>query len=177
MAVVSTVFLFGGAAQAQTYPPGTGVPRCSPGDANAGIVDPGQSIQFILCGNFDPGSTVNITANGISAGTKPPANDAVTVEVEVLSRTAAAVDDPTVFGITCGTTSTITVTGPSASGGICVSHGTFLVLCTSNAAITPGSSGLVFTGAHVVTALVVAMALIVLGALLVISQRRRREGV
>jgi len=80
MAVVSTVFLFGGAAQAQTYPPGTGVPRCSPGDANAGIVDPGQSIQFILCGNFDPGSTVNITANGISAGTKPPANDAVTVE-------------------------------------------------------------------------------------------------
>lgn len=178
MTLMSTAFLFGGVAQAQSYPPGTSVPACTVGDANAGTVAVGQSIKFILCGNFAAGATITLTVNGtaVTGITKTPANGAVTVDIKVDSTTLIEIDDPVQVAITCGTTNTVTASGPTAGGGTAVSHGTFAVLCAATTATTT-AGGLAFTGGNVVAALAVAVVLIVLGALMVIFQRRRRQTV
>lgn len=172
LAVFSTVFLGAGAAVAQTgYPPGTSVPACTVGNVNAGNVSVGQTITFTLCGNFAPGASITVTVNGAVVLTKTPTNGAVVVVVTVVSQTLLTVDDPVNVAAVCGT-NTATATGAAATGGTANSTGTFNLLCTST---TTTKGGLAFTGANVMRFVLAALALIVIGALLVLFQRRRRQ--
>jgi hypothetical protein len=171
VAMFSAVFLLGGAAQAQSYPPGTSVPSCTVGNVNAGSISVGQTVTFTLCGNFAPGAAVTVTVNGVSVFTKAPTNGAVTVVITVKSSTVLAVDDPVNVAAVCGV-NTAVATGATVGGGSASSSGTFNLVCTSS---TTTSSGLAFTGTNVIEALLVAFALIVIGALLVVFQRRRRQ--
>ncbi len=172
--MVSSVFLLGGAAQAQTgYPPGTTtLPICEVGNVDAGIVAVGQTVTFTLCGGFAPGASVNVTVNGVAALTKTANNGGfVVVVVTVTSQTVLAVGDPVNVAAVCGT-NTVVATGPQAGGGTGSSTGIFRLVCTST---TTTEEGLAFTGANVLRALLIALALIVVGALLVFFQRRRRQ--
>jgi hypothetical protein len=167
VAVLSAVFLTG-AAQAQTTPtvPGYGspVPPCAVGPINAGTLSVGQTAVFLLCGPFT--GTVTVKVNGTTTFTnKQPSSGQVRVTVTRTSATSAAVDDPFNVATVCGSN---TVTGSDAAA---TATGTFTILCAAPAS----SGGLAFTGANVVLGLIVAMVLIVLGALLVMFQRRRRQ--
>lgn len=170
VAVMSVVLLTGGVAGAQTgYPPGTTtVPACVAGNVNAGNVAVGQTITFTLCGNFTAGTTDTITVNGAVVLTKTPTNGADVVVVTITSQTVAAVGDPVNAAIVCGT-NTVTATGPGTPG---TSSGTFNLECATP---TTTSSGLAFTGANVLMGLLIALVLIVVGALIVIFQRRRHQ--
>jgi hypothetical protein len=178
----STVLLTGGSAsalsspvptQATCYPLSTcpTVPPCVVGNVNAGTVTVGKTITFTLCGDFAPGSSVTITANGVVVFTKTPSAGAVTVVVTVTSQTVMAVGDPVNVAATCGT-NTIVATGPSAAGGTGMSTGTFTLLCTSTGTTT---GPLALTGTNVMIALLIALALIGFGVLLVVLQRKRRQ--
>jgi hypothetical protein len=173
VAVFSTVFLLGAVAQAQSYPPGTSVPSCTPGDVNAGNVSVGQTVTFTLCGDFAPGAAVTVTVNGVAALTKTPTNGAVVVVITVTSQTVLAVSDPVNVAAICGSNSAV-ATGAKMGGGTGSSTGTFNLVCTTT---TTTSKPLAFTGANILMAVLIAFALIVLGALLVAFQRRRRQSV
>lgn len=172
MAIMSTVVLgaLGGVAQAQTgYPPGTTtLPACVAGNVNAGNVSVGQTITFTLCGNYTAGGTDTITVNGAVVLTKTPTNGAVIVVVTVVSQTVATVSDPVNVAIVCGT-NTVTATGPGTPG---TSTGTFNLECSPT---TTTSTGLAFTGANIMKALLIALVLIVAGVALFILGRRRRH--
>ncbi len=131
----------------------------------------GQTITFTLCGNFAPGAAVTITVNGTIVFTKAPTNGAVVVVITIVSQSVAQVGDPVNVAIACGANA-VTATGAAAGGGTGTSTGNFNLVCTST---TTTSSGLALTGANVLLALGIAMVLIVLGALLVVFQRRRRQ--
>jgi hypothetical protein len=146
-------------------------PPCTVGNVNAGNVSVGQTVTFTLCGDFAPGASVTVTVNGVLAITKTPTNGAVVVVVTVVSQTLLAVDDPVNVAAVCGI-NTVTATGATATGGTGNSTGTFNLLCTST---TTTKGGLAFTGANVMRFVLAALALIVIGALLVFFQRRRRQ--
>ncbi len=129
-------------------------------------------MTFTLCGNFAPGATVTVTVDGVAALTKTPTNGAVVVVVTVISQTVLAVGDPVNVAGTCGINSVV-ATGTAATGGTGSSTGTFNLICTSTT--TTKSGGLALTGTNVLMALLIALALIVIGALLVVFQRRRRQ--
>jgi hypothetical protein len=180
--ICSTVLLFGGSAGAQSsavpmqtcgYPIGTcpTTPPCTPGNASAGNVVVGQTITFTLCGDFAPGASVAVTANGTFVFSKPPTNGAVVAVVTVVSQTLLHVDDPANAPAICGTNAVV-ATGAKIGGGTATSTGTFNLVCTSS---TTTKGGLAFTGANVMLALLIALALIVVGTTLVIFQRRRRQ--
>jgi len=116
--------------------------------------------------------TCRITVNGVVTVTKTPTNGAVVVVVTVVSQTVLTIgNDPANVAATCGT-NTVVATGMASPGGAGTSTGTFNLVCTTT---TTTKGGLALTGANVLRALLVALALIVIGALLVIFQRRRRQ--
>jgi hypothetical protein len=167
LAIFSTVSLFGGVAQAQTYPPGTSVPPpCVPGNASAGNVAVGQSVTFTLCGDFTGTTTVSV--NGAVVLTKTATNGAVVVVVTVVSQSVLSVGDPVNVAAVCGTNG-IVATGSGTPGR---STGTFDLVCTPT---TTAKSGLAFTGANILRSVLIALALIIVGALMIIFQRRRRQ--
>ncbi|MDQ6613214.1 MAG: hypothetical protein M3083_00215 [Actinomycetota bacterium] len=176
MMVVSTVFLAGGSALAQTdtgYPPGTTTSTtagpCTPGDTNLGTLSVGTTRTFTLCGGFT-GGTVTIKVDGtVVPVTKSPSNGFVTIEIRVVSRTVIQIDDPVNAAVICGN-NTVTATGAGNPG---TATATFTLACPTETSEAPG--GLAFTGANVLLALLIALVLIVLGAVLVVLQRRRRQ--
>jgi len=161
----------GGMAYGQTtptYSPGTSVPACTSGAADAGSVAPGQTATFNLCGVFKPGSNVILTVDGQAAGTKVASSAGVVpVVITVTSATTASVNDPVIVNVNCGA-NTVVATGTGPSGG--TQTGTFAVPCAATTA-----SGVAFTGANVMKGLLVALLLIAVGAALVLAQRRRRR--
>jgi hypothetical protein len=169
VAILSTVMLLtGGAAQAQTgYPPGTSVPPpCVAGNVNAGNVSVLQTITFTLCGDFT--GTVTVSVNGAVVLTKTATGGAVVVVVTISTQTVAEIEDPVKAAIVCGN-NVVSATGPGTPGQ---STGNFNLLCTTT---TTTKSGLAFTGANILRTLLIALGLIVLGALLIIFQRRRHQ--
>jgi hypothetical protein len=168
MVVFSTVFFMAGAAQAQTgYPPGTSVPPpCVAGNVNAGTVAVGQTITFTLCGDFT--GTVSVSVNGAVVLTKTATGGAVVIVVTIISPTVAQVEDPVNAAIVCGN-NVVSATGPGTPGE---STGNFNLACTTT---TTTKSGLAFTGTNILRSVLIALALIVLGALLVVFQRRRHQ--
>jgi hypothetical protein len=172
VALIGSVFLSGGVAHAQPYPPGTTVPECVAGDINAGTLAIGQTAVFVLCGPFADGATVNVTVNGTFVFTKVAASGKVQVTVTRISATTVAVGDPVNVATVCGT-NTVVATGPSQSGSTVSADGFFNIQCAPTT--TTSTGGLAFTGANVLLAVAVALVLIVLGVLLVSFQRRRRQ--
>lgn len=166
-AIASSGLLFGAAAQAQTsgYPPGTGGSGCTAGNVNLGNVGVGQTVTFTLCGGFTAG--VSVTVNGATVLSKPSTNGAVAVVITVVSQTVLQVGDPVDVAAACGT-NTVVATGPGTPG---TSTGTFNLQCRGG---TP-SSGLAFTGTNIRFGLLSALALIAVGTMLVVVQRRRRQ--
>jgi hypothetical protein len=174
LAALSSIFLFGATAQAQTngYPPGTSVPTCVAGNVNAGNLVVGQTVTFTLCGNFAAGASITVNVNGVShVFTKTAVNGAVVVVVTVVSSTVLAVGDPVNVAATCGT-NTVVATGAAASGETTSVTGTFNLVCTST---TTTGNGLALTGTNAVIGILTAVGLIIVGALLVVFQRRRRQ--
>ncbi len=159
-----------GAASAQTtptYTPGTSTgPLCTGGPVNAGNVSIGQTVTFMLCGPFQPGATAAINVNGTAAGSKTVAsNGTVTIVITINSATSGTVNDPVTVPVTCGSN-----TATATSGGVSQT-GTFNLICGS----TTKTSGLAFTGANVMKAVLAALLLIAIGGALVLAQRRRRS--
>lgn len=170
--LMCAVSSLGATAVAQSYPPGSSVPSCTPGNDNVGTVQVGQTVTFVLCGGFTAGATVTITVNNITTTvTKTPVNGAVTVVITVASTTTLSVDDPVNVPAICGT-NTVVASGPGNPG---TSTGTFNLNCGTTTTTSGGA--LALTGADVVGIIVVALALIGLGTLLVAMQRRRRHAV
>jgi hypothetical protein len=172
VAVMATVSLIGGVAQAQTgsgYPPGTSttLAECTAGNANAGNVAVGQTITFTLCGDFTAGQLVTIKVNGAVALTKLP-NGAVVVVITVVSQTVLQVSDPVNVAAVCGTNN-VNATGGGTPGA---ASGTFNLAC---AAASTASGGLAFTGANIALGVIIALALISVGVLLRILSNRRHS--
>lgn len=175
--VFSTMFFMGGTALAQTgYPPGTTIPPgCTSGAVNAGAVTVGQTITFTLCGPFAPGAMVTLTLDGQAVGSKQAAaNGTVVMVVTITKQNEASINDPVLAAIVCGT-NTATATGTNAAGATVTASGTFNLNCTAAPTTTTTNGGLALTGANILKALLVAVALIGLGVLLVTAQRRRRR--
>ena len=108
---------------------------------------------------FDVGASVSVAVNGQSVGTKvADAGGGVSTQITTGQ---------------CGR-NTATATGPStaAQANVAVT-GVFTVVCPAAAAAV-SKSGLAFTGANVAIIAAVALALVVVGALLVRAFRRRR---
>jgi hypothetical protein len=109
-----------------------------------------------------------VTVNGAVVLTKTATGGAVVVVVTIISQTVAQIEDPVNAAIVCGN-NVISATGPGAPGE---STGNFNLACTTT---TTTKSGLAFTGANILRTVLIALGLIVLGALLIIFQRRRHQ--
>jgi len=178
MAVLSgAAMLIAPAASAQTgYPP----PPCRPLDGTqyAGAFQIGETFTEALTPVclFTPGADITVTVNGQSV-TPPPkaaeANGSVNVTVFVESATSLLIDDPVRVSSRCGR-NVIVATGPSQVARANVTQtATFDVLCPG--AVPRAVQGRVaFTGANVTIMAAVALALVGIGALLVVANRRRK---
>jgi hypothetical protein len=175
-AVVGVVLAVPGVALAQTtttaggYPP---PPNCAnnPTAQNLGTIAVGGTVSGDLtpvC-PFVAGSTVNMTVNGASGGTKTASSrGSVHVTLQVNSRTSGSLNDPVTVPVQCGN-NLITASGTSATGPTSVS-GAFTLSCA--AAAVPSS--VAFTGANILRWSLGALALMGIGALFVLGSRRRR---
>ncbi|MBA3267803.1 MAG: hypothetical protein H0T70_06035 [Acidimicrobiia bacterium] len=178
MAVLSgAAMLIAPAASAQTgYPP----PPCTPLDGTqyAGAFQIGETFTEALTPVclFTPGADITVTVNGQSV-TPPPkaaeANGSVNVTVFVESATSLLIDDPVRVSSRCGG-NVIVATGPSQVARANVTQtATFDVLCPG--AVPRAVQGRVaFTGANVTIMAAVALALVGIGAVLVVANRRRK---
>jgi len=162
-------------ASAQTgYPPG----RCNPADT---LIDVGThkigetfTAHLVPVCLWDPGSTIAVTVNGQSVGTKvADAGGGVDVKITVVSATELSVNDPTRVTGQCGENNTSGL-GPSAAAPTNVrATAIFRVVCP--AALTSATrSGVAFTGANIAKWGALALGLLAIGSLLVIGARRRR---
>lgn len=178
MALLSgAAMLIAPAASAQTgYPP----PPCRPLDGTQydGAHQIGETFTAVLAPVclFTPGANITVTVNGQSV-TPPPkaaeANGTLNVTVFVESATSLLIDDPVRVSSQCGR-NTIVATGPSQVARANVTQtSTFDVLCPG--AVPRAVQGRVaFTGANVTIMAAVALALVGIGAVLVVANRRRK---
>ncbi len=176
--VGSAALLLAPPAMAQTpgYPP-----TCNVADIpqDAGTFNVGDTFQVALSPScvFTPGSTVAVTVNGTSVGTKTADGSGfIHVTVRVVSATQLEIDDPISVVARCGTNSVV-ATGPSQAAGRTVTQtGTFRINCGTaggGGAATPVKGSVAFTGANIAKWAAVALALIGVGAVLVVADRRR----
>jgi len=187
MAVLSgAAMLIAPAASAQTgYPP----PPCRPLDGTqyAGAFQIGETFTEALTPVclFTPGADITVTVNGQSV-TPPPkaaeANGSVNVTVFVESATSLLIDDPVRVSSRCGG-NVIVATGPSQVARANVTQtATFDVVCPGAPGATPPGATppravrgrVAFTGANVALLAGVALALVGIGAVLVVANRRRK---
>lgn len=164
-------------APAQTNGSGSTIGPCRPlentidlGSFNVGQTFTARLIPVCL---FDLGASVSVAVNGQSVGTKVgDAGGGVSPKITIVSPTQLSIDDPVVVTGQCGR-NTATATGPSkaAQANVAVT-GIFTVVCPAAAAVAKG--GIAFTGANVAKMAAMALALVIVGALLVRAFRRRR---
>lgn len=181
VALLGGLLALAGSASAQTgYPAGPCTATVS--SAALGSFTPGNVLTITLapvCA-FTPGTPVTVTVNGQNVGTKTStANGVVTVEITIVNATTLSVDDPVIVPAVCGT-NTVVARGTSAvANNATVTHTvTFGVICPTPVAQTTATPARVaFTGANVLRASAVALALLLSGALLVVATRRRRSSV
>jgi hypothetical protein len=165
------------AAGAQTgYPPG--VCNVTIGSQDAGTHAVGEAFSIVLAPVciWDPGSVVGIVVNGQSVGTKAAsANGTVTVNVVVASPTVLTINDPVNVAGHCGTNTVVGSGHSSAAGGATVTQtASFRVVCpTPPARAVQGR--VAFTGANIARWGAIALALLAVGSLLVVADRRRAK--
>jgi len=145
---------------------------CASGTVDAGAHAIGSTFSFVLGCPFEPGSTVTITVNGTTVGTKTAdASGAVTVNVTVVSQTQLSINDPVSAPGQCGP-NTVVATG-AANGATGTNTAGFTVLCPAGVVTPSPRSGVAFTGANVLRWGAIAMVLVAVGAFLIIADRRR----
>jgi len=188
VSIVALVALVGGlaflaapSAMAQTpgYPP-----TCNPVD---GVQDEGThqigstfKAKLLPICLFNPGSNIAVSVNGQAVGTKVAAAEgSITVTVRVVSATELSIEDPVSVVGQCGQNK-IVGTGPSATAGRNVTQTAFFtVVCPGvnppGGVVTPVRGTVAFTGANIAKWAAVALALIAIGAVLVIFNRRRNS--
>jgi hypothetical protein len=122
---------------------------------------------------FDSGAVVTVFVNGQSVGTKTAdASGSVTVSITVKSATQLSIDDPVLVNGQCGANSISAAGASSAAQSNVTVSGSFNVLCAATATTT--KSGLAFTGGDFLGLVAFAFALVIVGAVVVQSVRRRR---
>jgi hypothetical protein len=182
MLVPASLLLSAGAAAAQANNGGgSSIGPCTPtsNTTNLGSFNVGASFKAHLVPIclFDVGAAVAVTVNGQSVGTKTAdAGGGVTASITITSATQLSVDDPVVVPAQCGDNN-VTARGPSAAAEAPVTvTGVFNVVC---AGAPPGSvvskGGLPFTGADIARLAAVALALVIVGFVIVRVMRRRRD--
>ena len=180
--VGAMMLLVAPAASAQTgYPPG----QCTAvtGSQNVGSVTIGQRfvLQVAPTCLFTPGAPVTVTVNGVDIpGKTAEANGVVLVDVTVVSATQLSIDDPVLTPAICGI-NTVTARGPSSSaqGGVSTQTANFTLNCPASGPGTPGpatpvAGRLSLTGANTLRYTAIALALMVSGALALVTTRQRR---
>jgi len=174
----SAALLLAPPAMAQTagYPP-----TCNPADIpqDAGSHNVGDTFQVRLeppC-VFTPGREVAVSVNGTKVGKKTAdASGFVTVTVRAVSATEFSIEDPVSVVARCGNNSAVG-NGPSAAAGTNVTQtANFRLVCPGvpgGGPVTPVKGSVAFTGANIAKWAAVALALIGVGAVLVVADRRR----
>jgi len=162
-----------GPSLAQTTTTGYVPAGCS-GTTNLGSAAPGGTVSGTLGPNCPFTGTVTMSVNGGAAGTKTPnSGGGVTVNLLVQSTTSGQLNDPVPVTLHAGT-NTIAATGQTSNGSTATVSGTFTVTAATTTVPSPPSSTVAFTGANVLRWSLAALALIGIGALFVMSSRRRR---
>jgi hypothetical protein len=147
-----------------------------------GTVNIGQRfvLQMAPTCLFTPGQAVSVTVNGVTIpGKVANAGGVVLVGITVVSASQLSVDDPTITPAVCGTNN-VTAVGPSAAaqGGTAAQAATFTLLCPTTPIVTtsaiPILGQLSRTGADTLRLVAIAFALLLSGAAVVVSARRRR---
>ncbi len=171
------LFLVGPGAAAQTvgYPPGTCATTNGTQDAGNHAVGDTFTVTLSPVCLFAPGSSVAIVVNGISVTSKTADNSGfVSVTIKVNSQSELLIEDPVSVGGQCGA-NRVVATGPSAVAGARVDQtATFGILCAATAA-PKATAGVAFTGANILRWTAIAVALVLLGSLLIVADRRRRS--
>jgi len=166
---------------AQTgYPPTCNVADIPQG---AGTHNVGETFQVVVSPScvFTPGSTVAVSVNGTSVGTKTAnASGFVSVTVRIVSATQLEIDDPISVVARCGANSVVATGSSQAAAGRGVTQtATFNINCGTagggggSGAATSVKGSVAFTGANIAKWAAVALALIGVGAVLVVADRRR----
>lgn len=163
------------AATPATAQTGSGIGVCTTvsGTQNVGTVTVGQTFLLQLAPTclFNPGTTLDVTANGV-AFTKPAESTGLGLfTINVLSSTQMSIN-PVVPAI-CGV-NTVTARGASSAavGGIATQTATFTLTCP---AVVPVAQGqLSRTGSDTMRYVAFALALVAVGSFALVATRRRR---
>lgn len=178
IAVVGGLLALVSPAAAQTgYPPGACTATVS--SASLASFPPGNTLNITLapvCA-FTPGTPVTVTVNGQPVGTKTAnADGVVTVSVTIVDTTTLSVDDPVIVPAICGNNTVVARGTSAAANNAQVTHTvTFGVTCPTPAAAAATPARVAFTGANILRASAVALALLIGGSLLVVGTRKRRQ--
>ncbi len=167
------------AGSAQTNGTGSSIGPCTPPNSTVdlGTFAVGAVIRARLSPIcvWDQGTSVTVVVNGQTVGTKvADAAGGIPVSITVVSNTQLSVDDPVAVPANCGIN---TVSGSGASSAAQTTAGataTFTVQCVA-AVVTTSKGGLAFTGADIARWAAIALALVVIGALMMRTVRRRRN--
>jgi hypothetical protein len=165
------------AAGAQTgYPPGACTATIGSQDAGSHAVGESFSIRLTPTCIWDAGSAVGIVVNGQSVGTKAAnADGTVTVNVVVTSPTVLTINDPVNVTGHCGANTIVGTGKSSVAGGATVTQtASFTVVCPTPAAQAV-KARVAFTGANIARWGAIALALLAVGSLLVVADRRRAK--
>ena len=175
------LLLGAGPAAAQTNGSGSSIGPCRPlnNTVDLGTFNVGDSLRphLVPICLFDPGAAVATTVNGQSVGTKTAdATGGVTASITITSDTQLTVDDPIVVSGKCGRNN-VSATGPSSAAQADVTvTGIFNVVCNAapvGAVVSKG--GIAFTGANIARLAALALALVIVGFVIVRIMRRRRD--
>jgi hypothetical protein len=190
LGVMTLALMAAAPAGAQTYPTGSTTPTTaspSSGSINAGTLGADGTVSVDVCG-FVPGSTVSISLNGSPVTTATVgSNGCATITIQVVSpgtalgravfaaaglRLAATSSSLKINGVTAtglppGQQNTIAATGTGTN----LASRTVNVFFTTSTGASGG--GLPRTGAMILRWSLAALALIAVGGLLVLADRRR----
>jgi len=181
------VILLAPTAHAQTgYPPGA----CTvlAGTQSVGSITVGLRfiVQLTPTCVFTSGAAVTVVVNGVNIPSKTAnASGFVLVDITAVSATQLSIDDPVLTPAVCGV-NTVTARGPSTvAGGATVNQtANFTLNCVATTGATTGSTTgpptpvtgrLSLTGANMVRWGSAALALVVVGSLFVLADRRRHQ--
>ncbi|MDQ6909780.1 MAG: hypothetical protein M3Z84_03190 [Actinomycetota bacterium] len=169
-----------GVASAQTNGSGSSIGPCTPttNTVDLGSFNVGATLQpnLVPICLFDRGSSVAVTVNGQSVGTKTAnATGGVSPSITVSSCNQLTVDDPVVVPAQAGPNN-VSATGPSSAAKAPVTvTGNFTVVCPAAGGAVTKAGGLAFTGANLLRWVAIALALVMVGFLMVRIVRRRRS--
>jgi hypothetical protein len=170
------IFGLAPAASAQTsYAPAL----CPPADTfqDVGTRSIGETfvVRLVTTCLWDPGSSVPVTVNGQSVGTKVvDAGGGVNVTITVVSATELRVDDPVTVRGGCGRNTVVGTGFSSAAQASETSTAVFTVACPA-AAPRVARAQVAFTGANILRWGGTAVGLVAIGSLFVAFARRRRQ--